>query len=57
MYVCLLAAASAMSGPALLISGDIHGPASGRIRASGMLDRRDNPVVSVISGTPGSGVG
>jgi hypothetical protein len=53
----LLAAASAMPRPALFISGDIHGQASGRIHASGTLDLRDNPVVSVISGTPGTGVG
>ena len=53
----LLAAASAMPRPALFASGDIHGQASGRIHASGTLDLRDNPVVSVISGTPGTGVG
>jgi hypothetical protein len=41
----------------LFVSGDIHGQASGRILASGGLDLRDNPVVSVISGTPGTGVG
>jgi len=53
----LLAAASAMPRPAVFVSGDIHGQAAGRILASGALDLRDNPVVSVVSGTIGTGSG
>lgn len=53
----LLAAASAMPRLPLFVSGDIHGQGSGIIRASGAHDFRANPIVSVISGTPGTGVG
>ncbi|MDX2168557.1 MAG: hypothetical protein SF182_15890 [Deltaproteobacteria bacterium] len=53
----LLAAASASHRLPLFVSGDIHGQGSGRILRSGALDLSDNPVVSVISGTPGTGVG
>jgi hypothetical protein len=53
----ILAAASAMDRLPLFISGDIHSIAEGRILRSGTHDFRDNPVVSVITGTPGTGVG
>ncbi|MEO8600945.1 MAG: hypothetical protein ABI629_00065 [bacterium] len=53
----LLAAASAMPRLPLFVSGDIHGQGSGHILASGANDFRANPIVSIISGTPGTGVG
>jgi hypothetical protein len=53
----ILAAASAMARLPLFISGDIHSIAEGRIVRSGAHDFRDNPVVSVITGSPGTGVG
>jgi hypothetical protein len=53
----LLAAAAAMPRVPLFVSGDIHGVAEGLIVRSGADDLRGNPVVSLISGTPGTAVG
>jgi hypothetical protein len=53
----LLAAASAMDRVPLFISGDIHSIAEGRIVRSGEHDFSGNPVVAVITGSPGTGVG
>jgi hypothetical protein len=53
----LLAAAAAMERVPLFISGDIHSIAEGRILRSGEHDFRNNPVVSVITGSPGTGAG
>jgi hypothetical protein len=53
----LLAAASAMARVPLFLSGDLHGATEGRILRSGARDFRANPVVSLVSGTPGTGVG
>jgi hypothetical protein len=53
----LLAAASAMDRLPLFVSGDIHSIAEGRILRSGAHDFGANPIVSLISGTPGTGVG
>lgn len=53
----ILAAASAMNRVPLFMSGDIHSIAEGRILRSGTHDFRDNPVISVITGSPGTGVG
>jgi hypothetical protein len=53
----LLAAASAMPRIPLVLSGDIHSIAEGRIRRSGETDLAANPVISVITGTPGTGLG
>jgi hypothetical protein len=53
----ILAAASAMDRLPLFVSGDIHSIAEGRIVRSGEHDFRGNPVVSVITGSPGTGVG
>lgn len=53
----ILSAASSMKRLPLFISGDIHSIAEGRILQSGGHDFRDNPVISVITGTPGTGVG
>ncbi len=51
----LLAAASARRDRVpLFVSGDLHATGAGRILRSGALDLRANPVVSVLSGTPGS---
>lgn len=41
----------------LVVSGDIHSIAEERILRAGTLDLRANPVVAVITGTPGTGVG
>jgi hypothetical protein len=53
----LLAAASAMPRLPLFLGGDIHSIAEERIVASGSLSFAANPIVSVIAGTPGTGVG
>ena len=53
----LLAAASAMDRVPLVVSGDIHSIAEGRILRSGNHDFTANPIVSLITGTPGTGVG
>jgi hypothetical protein len=53
----LLSAASSMDRLPLFLSGDIHSIAEGRITVSGDHDLSENPVVSVITGTPGTGVG
>lgn len=53
----ILSAASAMNRVPLFMSGDIHSVAEGRILRSGTHDFRNNPVISVITGTPGTGVG
>lgn len=41
----------------LVVSGDIHSIAEQRIVRAGGLDLRENPVVSLISGTPACGIG
>jgi len=41
----------------LVVSGDIHSIAEERIVRAGAIDLRANPVVSVISATPATGVG
>lgn len=51
----LLRAASARRGLPLFVSGDIHSVAEQRILRSGAVDLSDNPVVSLISGTPATG--
>jgi hypothetical protein len=53
----LLASGSAMNRVPLFMSGDIHGIAEEIIVRSGDLDLRANPVISVITGTPGTGAG
>ncbi|MCH8850726.1 MAG: hypothetical protein IIC89_07865 [Chloroflexi bacterium] len=53
----ILSAASAMDRIPLFMSGDIHSIAEGRILRSGAHDFGDNPIVSVVTGTPGTGVG
>lgn len=51
----LVAAASARRDRLpLFVSGDLHATAAGRILRRGELDLRANPVVSVLSGTPGA---
>jgi hypothetical protein len=50
----LLHAASRRAGLPLFLSGDIHSIAESRIVRSGALDLSRNPVVSLISGTPGT---
>ena len=50
----LLAASSQRTGLPLFLSGDIHSIAEARIVRSGALDLSRNPVVSLISGTPGT---
>ena len=39
----------------LVISGDIHKSAHGRILRVGEVDMADNPVVTILPGTPGTG--
>lgn len=39
----------------LVISGDIHKSAHGRILRNGDIDMADNPVVTILPGTPGTG--
>jgi phosphodiesterase/alkaline phosphatase D-like protein len=52
----LLAAASAMKGRIpMLVSGDLHCLAEGRIHRSGAIDLRANPVVSILSGPISTG--
>lgn len=53
----LLAAASAMPRLPLFVSGDIHSIAEERVLGSGAHDFGANPIVSLISGTPGTGIG
>jgi hypothetical protein len=53
----LLAAASAMRRVPLFVSGDIHGHAEARILRTRTTDLRANPVVALVTGTPGTGVG
>lgn len=53
----ILSAASAMNRLPLFLSGDIHSIAEELILRSGDHDFRASPVVSVITGTPGTGVG
>lgn len=53
----LLAAASAAPRLPVFVSGDLHGQAAGRILRSRGHDFRANPVISVVTGTPGTGVG
>jgi hypothetical protein len=53
----LLSAASAQERVPLFISGDIHSIAEGKITRSGEHDLSNNPVVSLITGTPGTGSG
>jgi hypothetical protein len=50
----ILSAASAMDRTPLFVSGDIHSHAEATILRSGEVDFSANPVVSVISGTPGT---
>ena len=53
----LLAALSARHDRTpLVVSGDLHATAIGRIHASGDLSLRANPVVSLLSGAVGTGV-
>ncbi len=51
----LLRAASERPGLPLFLSGDIHSIAEARILRSGDVDLSANPIVSLISGTPGTG--
>lgn len=53
----ILSAASAMNRIPLFMSGDIHSVAEGRILRSGTHDFRDNPVISVLTGPLGTGIG
>lgn len=53
----LLQAASAMERVPLFVSGDLHSLAEGRIRRSGQIDLRSNPIVSIICGPLGTGRG
>jgi hypothetical protein len=53
----ILAAASRMRRVPLFLSGDIHGHAEGRILGTRGTDLRRNPIVSIITGTPGTGIG
>jgi hypothetical protein len=52
----LLAAMSAMPGRVpLVISGDLHAIAEGRIQRTGSVSLANNPVVAVLSGPMGTG--
>jgi hypothetical protein len=53
----LLAGAASMNRVPLFVSGDIHSIAEERIVRSGNVDLSANPIISVISGTPGTGAG
>jgi len=53
----LLSAASAMNRVPLFMSGDIHSIAEERILRSGEHEFSANPVISVITGPLGTGVG
>lgn len=53
----LLAAASAERAVPLFVSGDIHSIAEGRIVRSGTHDFAANPIVSVLTGSPGTRLG
>ena len=50
----ILSAASAMDRMPLFVSGDIHSHAEASILRSGETDFSDNPIVSIITGTPGT---
>ncbi len=51
----LLLAASAMQRIPLFLSGDLHALGEGKIQRYGQLDFRRNPVVSVLTGSIGTG--
>jgi len=52
----LLAACGAMPGRIpLIVSGDLHAIAEGRIRRSGALDFSRNPIVAILAGPLGTG--
>ncbi len=52
----LLAAASARTDHLpFFVSGDLHATGMGQITKSGSLDLRDNPIISILAGTPGTG--
>jgi phosphodiesterase/alkaline phosphatase D-like protein len=54
----LLAAMTGMGGKIpLIVSGDIHATVAGRIYRTGDVDMRNNPVVSIVPGTPGTARG
>lgn len=54
----ILSAASAMDRLPMFVSGDIHSHAEGRIFESMSADFSNNPIISVITGTPATfGVG
>jgi len=48
----ILAAASAMDRLAMVMSGDIHSHAEGVIYGSANADFSNNPIISVVTGTP-----
>lgn len=48
----ILSAVSAMDRLPLVVSGDIHSHAEGRIFASANADFSNNPIISIITGTP-----
>jgi phosphodiesterase/alkaline phosphatase D-like protein len=50
----ILSAASAMERIPLFVSGDIHSHAEARILRSGEADLSSNPVISLVTGTPGT---
>jgi phosphodiesterase/alkaline phosphatase D-like protein len=50
----ILSAASAMDRLPLFLSGDIHSHAQAKILASAEADFSSNPVISIITGTPGT---
>jgi len=39
----------------LFVSGDLHATGMGQITKSGELDFSDNPIISILAGTPGTG--
>jgi len=52
----LMAAIAAMPGRIpLIVSGDLHAIAEGRMHRSGILDFSNNPIVTVLSGPLGTG--
>ncbi|GIW41811.1 MAG: hypothetical protein KatS3mg076_2388 [Candidatus Binatia bacterium] len=53
----ILESASRMRRLPLFVSGDIHSIAEGRILRAREIDLSANPVVSLITGTPGTGLG
>jgi hypothetical protein len=51
-----MAAVASMPGRIpLIVSGDLHAIAEGRMHRSGMLDFGNNPIVTVLSGPLGTG--